>query len=132
MPGTVEAYYQSARRRDGKPSFCLLLYNSRDRRLQEFFIKGDNPPPEIIIEIYEILVNYGTDLVMVTYGEILESLSESVPEMAVGTSLKLLEREGYIRRNRERAGNAYLKLTGEFSWWTRRSAPSQVQMLSSR
>jgi ATP-dependent DNA helicase RecQ len=46
LPGSVEAYYQEAGRagRDGKPSNCLLFYNSRDLRTQEFFIKniGEN------------------------------------------------------------------------------------------
>lgn len=116
MPGTIEAYYQEAGRagRDGKPSFCLLLYNSRDRFLQEFFIKGDNPPPEIILEIYELLLNYDSDTVMITYSELGGMLSDSVPEMAVGTALKLLEREGYLRRVQDRAGSAYLQLTKTF------------------
>jgi len=120
MPGTIEAYYQEAGRagRDGRQSFCLLLYSPRDRYLQEFFIKGDNPPPEIILEVYEALKGYpfddaqgrDSDVVLITYAEIAEMLSDSVPEMAVGTAIKILEREGYVTRSHDRVGQAYVKL----------------------
>ena len=117
LPGTIEAYYQEAGRagRDGKPSFCLLFYNQQDRYLREFFIKGDNPDPKIILEVYDFLLTRvesfinPKDSILITYAEIGQSLSEQTPEMAIGTALKILERSGYISRPNEKTSNSFLK-----------------------
>jgi len=117
LPGTIEAYYQEAGRagRDGLPSFCLLFYNQQDRYLREFFIKGDNPDPRMIMEIYSFLVGKVDSYidpeasVLVTYAEIAQNLSDQAPEMAIGTALKILEKEGYISRPNDKAANSYLK-----------------------
>jgi ATP-dependent DNA helicase RecQ len=111
LPGTIEAYYQEAGRagRDREQSFCLLLYSPKDRNLQEFFIKGDNPDPNIILEIYDTLLEMGGDRVLFTYAELSQMLSERVPEMAIGTALKILEKEGYISKTNEKSANAYIR-----------------------
>ncbi|RMD59190.1 RecQ family ATP-dependent DNA helicase [Candidatus Parcubacteria bacterium] len=126
MPGTVEAYYQEAGRagRDNKLSACVMLYSPTDRALREFFIKGDNPSPTTIREIYRFLIEFESSTVLITYAQIKEMLGEDMPEMAIGTSLKILEHYGYIRRAKERQGEAFLQFTAP--------APQLLAALSKR
>lgn len=112
MPGTIEAYYQEAGRagRDGKESYCILLHSPADRYLREFFIKGDNPPPSVIRDVYEMITEHAEDSILVTYATLMEAVRERVPDMAIGTALKILEREGYISRSTEKSGRAFVQL----------------------
>ena len=57
MPGTLEAYYQEAGRagRDGQTSRCVMLFNFRDSKTQEFFIskigQDGNIEPDVVDEM---------------------------------------------------------------------------------
>ncbi|MGI5826916.1 MAG: RecQ family ATP-dependent DNA helicase [Patescibacteria group bacterium] len=142
LPGTIEAYYQEAGRagRDGLPSFCLLFYTPQDRYLREFFIKGDNPEPHIIREVYDLLrlwsdsnEKIGQDTVLFTYSEIIQNLSESVPEMTVGSVLKILEKEGYLSRPNEKTSNGFLKAKVDYDTllnFISRRAKTQLEVVN--
>jgi ATP-dependent DNA helicase RecQ len=110
IPGSVEAYYQEAGRagRDGEPARCELLFNYADVRTQEFFIEGANPTREIIADLYETLRRIcKTGPIEMPISEIAGHVTSANNEMAVSTSLHLLERAGLIQRDYAPGGRAY-------------------------
>ncbi len=102
MPGSVEAYYQEGGRagRDGKPAVCELLFNYADKRVQEFFIEGNNPSKAVIVDVYTHLRRLAD-----SHSEVRRSIRDLTSEMSYGNnslqvnaSLTILNRMGVIER----------------------------------
>ncbi len=57
LPGSVEAYYQEIGRagRDGLPSRTILLHSFADRKMHDFFLERDYPPPTELIRVANLL-----------------------------------------------------------------------------
>jgi ATP-dependent DNA helicase RecQ len=104
LPDSLESYFQEAGRagRDGQKAYAVLLYNSSDNLSVKHRVKANFPEITIIKKIYNALGNYlrvptgsGKNLSYdFNIGDFASSYKFNLS--ATYSSLKILEREGYI------------------------------------
>jgi ATP-dependent DNA helicase RecQ len=101
LPRSPEAYYQEAGRggRDGRPTRCVLLFNHRDARVQEFLIDASYPAAEVLRAAWKLLRD---EPELGARGEASEErLRARLPGephgSAVASTLRLLQRHGLLR-----------------------------------
>lgn len=112
VPGTLEAYYQEAGRagRDGLPAECEMLFSHSDRIIQQYFIDNEYPDRDVVLKILAFLRAQPDDVIELTRAEMSQRIGDGIGEMAIGSSLKILEQAGVVERLRSRQNLAIIRI----------------------
>lgn len=100
VPRTLEAWTQEVGRagRDGRPSWCELLFFEEDLAIQQGFVEWANPSREYLLSVYETLRGWGERLAAKDLDDLRdELLVKNRADNRVAVCLKWLEVLGVTR-----------------------------------
>ncbi|HEX7688499.1 MAG TPA: ATP-dependent DNA helicase RecQ [Burkholderiaceae bacterium] len=92
MPGSAQAYYQEAGRagRDGEPADCVLIFDRRDRQVQQFFLARKYPGADDLQRLVDALALAPDGA---TLAEVV-SRTDGLPKTRASVGLSLLREAG--------------------------------------
>jgi ATP-dependent DNA helicase RecQ len=117
MPGTLEAYYHESGRagRDRAPADCTLLFDARDKRVQQFFLARRYPESEELAAIYAGLGALDASAAATTF-EALRDRLDGVAVNKLEVGLRLLKDAGVVSQDRKLSGRAARRLRVHSAW----------------
>lgn len=100
LPGNLGAYYQESGRagRDGKEAACMLLYDIRDKRIQQFFLARHYPDVKDLQAVYSAVQHAQAGQLAAGLNWVSEK--SGIPRRSLQVILEQLHEAGLIARNK--------------------------------